>query len=375
MTEKATKPVEPEEQENEQPSELPEKTATGSDEATEEKTSGGSSFASRWGWLLLLLVAIGAGLLLTPAEVRQQWFGNGTGALKPGTSQPPERVQPPTAPQQPAATAQAKAQAGTVVTSSTSKPVDETEPRASASVPSRPVTRPSFTATKPQPAPNTIDNEEAAKLLDAMNSLQAELNTLRQEQQELRQTQGEMQKIQLRTRLRWIANPINHLPQIELAWQEISAMPTLGADERVNAQAMYALAQQRNDDIRRWQRALHDAAIRLRTPAHENIIPEAEHPWLQWLFGQFSLRRAPDEEARQMAQLRHALLDTARNLPLEQWPEPLAWQKLRARVQLLLAEQATNNTNPMPELPDNFAAIAKDIEQLRQSAQAWQERL
>lgn len=382
MTDDAPKPATPEHEEKAQEAQpTPETTGEKSEAPRAQEPASGGSFFGRWGWLLLLLVAIGAGLLLTPAEVRQQWLNSITGE-KPAPKQPQpastrapapqaERMTPPAPqPKQPPVTRQPQAPA-TPPASSGMKLANETESRATAP------TRPEAPAKEElrAPAPAAIDEQEAQKLLSAMQGLQTELTSLRQEQKSLRQTQDELQRIQLRTRLRWIANPVNHLPQIELAWEEISRMPSLTPKERQQAQAMYALAQQRNNDIRRWQRALNEAAARLRPPAHENIVPTSKQPWLQWLLGQFSLRRAPGKEARQMTELQRELQKTARNLQLERWPDPLAWQKLRARVELALADLPQSKAEEMPKLPDNFSAIAHDITQLRQAAQTWQERL
>jgi hypothetical protein len=377
MTDDARKPEKIEEQvlespQAESPADTPEESATARNKG---------SFISRWGWVFILLIAVGVGLLLTPADVRQKWFANGIETVQssipqisepaPDTASAPEASpteKPAPAQQTPARQPEAQAAPEAAVSEPASTaPVSESAPVTHPA----PVQRPTITVIKRE----GINEDEARKLLDAMNTLQQDLATLRNEQQDLRQTQTDLQRIQLRTRLGWIANPVNHLPQIELAWEEITRMPTLSSDEREKAQAMYSLAQQRHADIVRWQQALNEAAARLRPEEHPNIIPQFEQPWLKRLFGQFSLKRAPEAEAQQMQQLRQQLQGTARQLQQEQWPDPVAWQKLRAHVQLALAELPGSTIDNMPKLPDSFSDIARDIGKLRQAAQTWQEQL
>ncbi|MDT8376359.1 MAG: hypothetical protein RQ867_06395 [Mariprofundaceae bacterium] len=219
-------------------------------------------------------------------------------------------------------------------------------------------------------------SDEVSRMLAAMESLQSELKSLRQEQQTIQQTQLSLQKMQLRTRLRWITNAANHLPQLQLAWEEIALMPSLSSDEHAAAQKMLALAQQRLQNLRNWQQSLQSHADSLTTPEHVNIIPEYETPWLSWIRNYFSIKAASTTEQQQDEQLRRQLLDISRNIELEQWPDGKSWQQLRATLQLRLARAAADSREAVElALPESFDPLKADIGQLRQTAATWLEDL
>ena len=227
-------------------------------------------------------------------------------------------------------------------------------------------------------APETIaaSSDEVNRMLTAMESLQGELKSLRREQQTIQETQLSLQKMQLRTRLRWITNAANHLPQLQLAWEEAVLMPSLSGSEHATAQKMLTLAQQRLQDLRSWQQHLQAHADSLATPEHENIIPEYETPWLGWIRDYFSIKAASTTEQQQNEQLRQQLLNISHNIELEQWPDGKSWQQLRAKLQLKLAKADGASSEAVElGLPEDFEAIKADIEQLRQTAATWLEGL
>jgi hypothetical protein len=231
---------------------------------------------------------------------------------------------------------------------------------------------------EPSETPEVVSasSDEVNRMLAAMNELQSELASLRQEQQSIQETQHSLQQVQLRTRLRWITNRANHLPQLQLAWEEIALTPSLSNSEYATAQKMLTLAQQRLQEQRNWQQSLQSHADSLTTPEHENIIPEYTSPWLSWIRDYFSVRAASTTEQKQDEQLRQQLLNTSRNIELEQWPGGKSWQQLRATLQLRLARAAEDSTEAIDlGLPESFDPLRADIEQLRQTAATWLEGL
>jgi len=221
-------------------------------------------------------------------------------------------------------------------------------------------------------------SEEINRVLNAMNLLQGELSSLRHQQMELEKQQHAVQVMQLRTRLNWIVNSANHLPQLQLAWEEISLMPVLSADERDQAQNMLAVAQKSLHQLQSWQQVLRKSSESLTKREHDNLIPVLENRWLNWITSQFSVRQSLSREEADDAALRDALIHTSRNIEMEIWPESRAWLELRAKLQLRLlndnkgSEASVNNTI---ELPESFDTIRADIESLRSAAAVWLERL
>ena len=221
-------------------------------------------------------------------------------------------------------------------------------------------------------------SDEINRVLSAMTNLQGELTTLRQQQQQLEQQQRAVQLMQLRTRLNWISNPANHLPQLQLAWEEVSLMPVLSEDERKQAQSMLKLAQQSMQKLQGWQQVLRRSAESLTRVEHDNIIPKFEYGWLNWIVGQFSIRPSLSREEADDAALRQALINTSRNLEMEVWPQKREWLELRAKLQLrMLADEKGNESEggKAIDLPESFDAIRADIATLRSSAAVWLERL
>jgi len=227
-----------------------------------------------------------------------------------------------------------------------------------------------------------VNSDEVSALLSTMDHLRTEMQQLEASQQALQSGLIEQQQMNTQVRLRWIADSASRLPQMQLAWEEISLLPGLSEGQRQQAMEMHALARRNVQRLKQWQGELQKWADALTTPIHHNIMPQPEHPWLAWIVGQFQLRQAPTQEARHLADLRSRLLDSARQLTLESWPRQGAWQRLHAELLLQIkamqvhqSDGVSNDTNIETAvetgLPVDFSGIAQDITTLREAARAW----
>jgi len=245
------------------------------------------------------------------------------------------------------------------------------------------------------PIPTAISSEEGEALIAAIKTLQenilglqGELQTLREQQQSAAQSQSMLESMQLHSRLTWIMKHNSHLPQMTLAWQEISLLPSLTTAQRSLAESMLKLAEQRQNDVHQWQQEINHIIMSLKPSEYNNIISRAipdddAKPWLQWLIKQFSLKRSQSSQEIALRTLKNTLLNIKQGMALEQWPAGAAWTKLRAQLQLRLLKQsntnqATNNQGKHKQtqtlqLPESFAAIQADVQTLRQAAQSWLE--
>lgn len=214
-------------------------------------------------------------------------------------------------------------------------------------------------------------SDEVAALMGAIASLQSEIRMLRNEQQELRHAQQQIQSAQLRSRLVWVANPANRLIQIEQAWKEISTIPTLSSEDRQLAEDMYALASKRKAELLAWQQYLNNWADNLSVKPAENIVPETDNRWLNWLRDQFSIKPSMRMEEKENHNLGLQLRNASQMLALEEFPAADQWRLLRARLQITLSE---SDNQPL-ELPEEFSDIKQDISHLRQQAREWLERI
>lgn len=210
-------------------------------------------------------------------------------------------------------------------------------------------------------------------LLFSIDSLRTALWRMEESQQLLKQSLVEQQQMNLQVRLRWIADSGSRLPQMQLAWEEISLLPGLNEQQRQQAVEMHALARANVQRLKQWQGSLHKWAEALMTPVHENVLPQPEHAWLAWIVGQFQLRQAPSQETRMLADLRGRLLDAARQLTLQAWPNQAAWQRLHAELllQITAMQKSADETIIETGLPVDFAGIKLDIHMLRKTAEQW----
>ena len=223
---------------------------------------------------------------------------------------------------------------------------------------------------------NVSASAEAEALLSTIEQLRSELQSMEASRRSLQDGLIEQQKMNLQVRLRWITDPASRAPQIQLAWEEISLLPGLSSEQRSQAESMQSLARATVQSLRDWQASLHKWADALATPVHEDIIPTPEHPWLAWITGQFHLRQAPTQEARRLGSLRERLLSASRSLTLERWPSDGEWQSLHAELLLQVKAMRGQSSETATDLglPENFAAIQKDLHNLRESARLWSQR-
>ena len=233
-----------------------------------------------------------------------------------------------------------------------------------------------------QPLSTPISSEEGTALIEAINHLQrnisdmqAEFQQLQEHQSQTRQAQHQIENMQLHARLTWVTNPASHLPQMVLAWQEISLLPSLNETQRETAEKMFTLAQQRVNQVAQWQQELAHISHIIQPSQRNNIISESlnndVNPWLAWLGQQFSLKRSQNQQEKEIANLRQQLSNIAQNMNLENWPSGAAWTKLRAKLQLYLVQHDKASDNPVLQLPEDFDAIQDDIQTLRSTADDW----
>jgi len=227
-----------------------------------------------------------------------------------------------------------------------------------------------------QDQPAAISSEEVQSLLSSIEGLRSQLQQMSAAQRALQNGLKEQQQMNLQVRLRWIVDPASRLPQLQLAWEEISLLPGLSDAQRSEAERMHKLARSRVQQLKQWQDALNKWADALVTPVQRNILPQPEYPWLAWIVRQFRLRQAPSVEARHLGNLRARLLDAARHLTLESWPVKGEWQSLQAELLLQIRAMhhgGNKNTQAIEiGLPESFDAIQTDITTLRHTALQWQ---
>jgi hypothetical protein len=211
---------------------------------------------------------------------------------------------------------------------------------------------------------------------DSMANLSSELNQVAEEQKTLRASLHEQQQINLQVRLRWISNPASRLPQIKLAWEEISLLGGLSAEQHAKAEEMHNLARDTIQKLNQWQASLQKWADTLAVPVHKDIILKPAQPWLAWAAGQFHLRPAPSGETRKLTRLKNKIENIIGGMTVETWPAENDWQQLRAQLVLRArSQQPKDSTEPVKlNLPKSFRSIQSDINTLQQTAQQWLEQ-
>ncbi|MDQ6958826.1 MAG: hypothetical protein Q9M24_06900 [Mariprofundaceae bacterium] len=320
----------------------------------EEDSVRSSSHGKFWLVLLLIVAALPLGWFLLPENTRQKWtetLMNRTPSVEVSdTDITPAPMPPPQA--------------------ATSTPTTPTE------TPSEPIQAPTAHMVAPQPAPtfNThpippaASSEEVEALITAMGELQNSMQALQDKQVELRQELHARQQLELRTRLRWIANPQSQLAQMASFWQDITLLPMLSEGERNEAETMRKLAADDADKLDTWTARLKRLAATLPVPEHQDIIPKPKNPVLAWLIEKFHLRPAPTPEQQALAKLRAKLLNTAHALTVQIWPEHKVWRHLLADLREQFGDDADL---ALPERLDN---IQKDIAAMRAKASIWLEK-
>jgi len=211
---------------------------------------------------------------------------------------------------------------------------------------------------------------------DTIANLSTELHQLTEMQKTLHTGLQKQHRMNLQVRLRWIGDPASRLPQIKLAWEEISLLGGLSDEQRTKAEDMHMLARNSIRKLRQWQASMQKWADTLAVPLHKDILPRPESPWLAWAIGQFHLRPAPSEEVRHLTGLRNELENIIRQLTTETWPAENDWQRLRAQLVLQArSRQAGDSKKPVElNLPRSFEPIQSDINTLQQTAQQWLEQ-
>ena len=223
---------------------------------------------------------------------------------------------------------------------------------------------------------SSVGKAEIDRLMTTIDALSNELALMRKAQNELKTNREQQQQMDLQVRTGWLVDPAISLQQVQQAWEEIALLPGLTAGQRDEANRMHALAARSVHLVDQWREALVQWADMMAAPAHPEMLPQPEHPWLAWIVGQFHLHRAPSDEVRRLSGLRTRLLDTARHLTLEEWPDKASWQSLRAELLLQAQAMAAAKGEAMPELglPENLDALQQDIATLHDTAERWNAR-
>ncbi len=326
------------------PQKKPADTPSGSaDQAIEKKLEIKPSRSRRWPWLLLIIVlGLPALWFLMPTEIRQPYS---------------ERLQqwldrkPPVAFDAPA-----DVDAPPTTNIHQEETILEQIPAPLASA-------------IPEAAPSSASSEEVEALMQSIDSLQTRLKQMQGKQTALSQAITSRQALDLRSRLRWIAESGNRLPQLQTYWQDISLLPILSETEHAQAIQMLHSTRQHLADVRIWQKMLTQLADSLPIPEAEQVNIAPDNKWLAWLAGQFRLSTSPSRETRRLLALRSHLLAVEQQLVREQWPQLSDWQHLLDQLRQQLGD------DDELALPENFDAIQNDIQTMRQTAQSWLESL
>lgn len=335
----------------------------GTEVPVDDTTAPAPSHGKRWLLLLLIIVALPPlGWFLSPKDMRQQWINilmNRTSPQKISsmevTPEPaPRTVVPlPPTPPEPAPPA-------VVPPVLTQPPAQLSKPRMTTLEPS-----PSFNKHNTRPV---ATSEEIKALMATIHDLQNNMDVLRSKQielSELRQQLDTGQQLELRARLRWIANPQSQLPQMARFWQDITLLTILSEDKRHEAESMRKLAADDVDQVRMWRQRLKRLAATLPVPEHPDVIPKPENPAFSWLTGRIHLRPAPTVEQQQLSQLRTRLLNISHALNVEIWPTGKTWRHLLAD----LREQFGDDVDLA--LPEHLDKVQKDITSMRGKAVNW----
>ncbi|HXH64361.1 MAG TPA: hypothetical protein VNH42_02500 [Mariprofundaceae bacterium] len=252
-------------------------------------------------------------------------------------------------------------------------------------------------ASTPEPAPNAdvikaapiippkpamplvqtrLNSQEAKQLMAAMEQLQQQLQRLSTDNAQLQQALAQQQHIDLRTRLKLIADPDTRLKQLSLLWEDVSLSPVLSADQRNEAVSMTAAAQEALAQNLLWQQRLDRWIAQLAGPeAGPDLIPHFAHPWLAWLANQFHLRPAPTNDNGGSQVLREKLMQIRRGMAIESWPESKDWQPIRAELILIQASSAKNGAEKDAGigLPNDFTTMRQAVATLHETARRWLE--
>ena len=227
----------------------------------------------------------------------------------------------------------------------------------------------------PAESATPLSAQQAAQLMTAIQQLQDQLQQLRSDNEQLHKALATQQRLDLRSRLRLIADPATRLAQLALLWQDVSLSPVLSADQRNEAISMTAAAREALTQNQQWQQRLDVWIVRLAAPGSgPDLIPHFDHPWLAWLARQFHFRPAPTNGSSGSRVLRQKLIEIRRGMTIESWPDTKVWQPLRAELILINASSAkAGGKTAQLELPNNFKAIRQAVAALHETANRWLE--
>lgn len=313
-------------------------------------------------WLLLLLIMVALLLLgwfLSPQDMRRQWIDTVINHM------PPQAINKMNHPQEPASSAVISTPVSSMHEPSGNIETVPQLPKHPAIVP-EPV--PSFHKDDAHPA---ATSEEINALIATIHDLQNKVESLQGKQTDLATLHRELdarQQLELRARLRWIANPQTPLSQMVGFWQDITLLPMLSENKQREAGNMQQLAVDDARHLKLWSEKLKQLAAALPVLVHQDIIPKPANPVFSWLTGRIHLRPAPTPEQQVASQFRARLLNTAQALTLEVWPTHKAWRHLLAD----LRERFGDNADLA--LPEHLDGIQKDIASMRKTATVWLEQ-
>jgi len=217
--------------------------------------------------------------------------------------------------------------------------------------------------------PHTASSAEAALLLKAIKALQEDLRQAQQASRASVRALRKQQNIDLKMRLRWIAQPESRLPQLLAYWEDIALLSVLGEREQAQVAGMLKLARQQTSQERRWRSRLVQLAHSLPMPEVEEVNIRSDNKWLAWLAGQFRLSTSPSLERRKILALRNQLLAAGQRLTNGEWPAAADWQSLLDQLRQEFGDDAEL------ALPESFDAVQNDIRTMRQTARDWLEKL
>ncbi|MDQ6993653.1 MAG: hypothetical protein Q9M31_09260 [Mariprofundus sp.] len=217
------------------------------------------------------------------------------------------------------------------------------------------------------------------KRLKGINTqLKAELVRLQQLEQQLKSKLQYEQQHALQTnmqlQLQWLVAPSAKLSQIVRLWKAISLRPELNQQQRSEANQMYALAIRSQQQVHQWQQRMIKWAAVLVVPTAPELLPKPEHPWLAWVVGQFHLHKAVSMGRSQLSTVHNRLLDMARQLSFESWPDRKKWQTLYSDV--ISEAQHVERTTALPKqaLPVNMDALQESLSRLHRTAMRWKQQ-
>lgn len=302
---------------------------------------------SVWPWLIPLLLVLAAGALwfLSPQQTRDAFIDRLSGADKTITKPEP--------------TAPAKPEPAT--------PVEPVKPEP------EPTPQPEPEPEPPQP---TVTSEEVQHLLDTIADLSTKLQGLREEQQALKAEQAALrdalrarQRMDLRSRLKWITQTEISPAQLRIFWEDITLLPILSDEQRQQAEHMRQVATKLDRDMQAWSQKLQHHADKLLPPEAEAIPAQTNQNWLSWLTQYFHVSRAPSEQRRRLKALQTSLLQARQALKHGQWPVAERWNQMLEALHEVLGKKADLG------LPENFESARHELDAMRKLAQGWLENM